>query len=201
MSGETLKNTLIAAIAGGLVVFVWTAIAHMATPLGTAGMSVFPPDQESKLIDAMKAGVPASGLYFFPGIDMRSTPTPEQQKAWEEKIQAGPFGLLVFNARGGSPLSPAQLVTELASTMLAAAVAAYLASLMVAPMMTRAIAVALLALFASLSIGASYWNWYGFPTAFVAAEAFTELIGWLLGGLAIARIVPAAGAPAARLPL
>ena len=89
---------------------------------------------------------------------MRSTPTPEQQKAWEEKIQAGPFGLLVFNARGGSPLSPAQLVTELASTMLAAAVAAYLASLMVAPMMTRAIAVALLALFASLSIGASYWN-------------------------------------------
>jgi hypothetical protein len=87
-----------------------------------------------------------------------------------------------------------QLVTELASTIVAAAVAAYLASLMAAPTMTRAIAVSLLALFASLSIGASYWNWYGFPTAFVAAEACTELIGWLLGGLAIARIVPAAGA-------
>jgi hypothetical protein len=197
-----MKRILIAAVAGGLIVFIWTAIAHMATPLGTAGMSVFPPDQESKIIDAMKAGLPGSGLYFFPGIDMQSTPTPEQQKAWEAKIQAGPFGLLVFNARGGSPLSPAQLVTELASTMLAAAVAAYLASLMAGPMMTRAIAVALLALFASLSVGASYWNWYGFPTAFIAAEAFTELIGWLLAGLAIARIVPAARVPAsAGLPL
>jgi hypothetical protein len=197
-----MKKILIAAVAGGLTVFVWTAIAHMATPLGTAGMSVFPPDQESKIVDAMKTGLPGSGLYFVPGIDMRSTPTPEQQKAWEAKIQAGPFGLLVFNARGGSPLSPAQLVTELASTMLAAAVAAYLASLMAGPMMTRAIAVALLALFASLSVGASYWNWYGFPTAFVAAEALTELIGWLLGGLVISRLVPAARVPASTgLPL
>jgi hypothetical protein len=197
-----MKKILIAAAAGGLIVFVWTAIAHMATPLGTAGMSVLPPDQESKIIDAMNAGLPGSGLYFFPGIDMRSTPTPEQQKAWEAKIRSGPFGLLVYNARGGSPVSPAQLITELLSTMLAAAVAAYLASLMAAPTMTRAIAVSLLALFASLSIGASYWNWYGFPTAFVAAEAFTEIIGWLLGGLAIARIVPAAGVERSRqLPL
>ena len=29
MSGETMKKILIAAIAGGLVVFVWTAIAHV----------------------------------------------------------------------------------------------------------------------------------------------------------------------------
>jgi hypothetical protein len=85
-----MKKILIAAVAGGLIVFTWTAIAHMATPLGTAGMSVFPQDQESKIIDAMKAGLPGSGLYFFPGIDMRSTPTPEQQKAWEAKIQSGP---------------------------------------------------------------------------------------------------------------
>jgi hypothetical protein len=189
-----MKRILIAAVAGGLIVFIWTAIAHMATPLGTAGMSVFPPDEEPKIIDAMKTGLPGSGLYFFPGLDMRATPTPEQQKAWEARITSGPFGLLVFNARGGSPLSPAQLLTELASTMLAAAVAAYLASLMAAPTVTRAIAVSLLALFASLSIGASYWNWYGFPTAFVAAEALTEFVGWLLGGFAIARIVPAAGA-------
>ena len=156
MSGETLKKILIAAIAGGLVVFVWTAIAAVEAARNGRDERVSP-DQESKLIDAMKAGVPASGL-LFPGSTCGRRRRPEQQKAWEEKIQAGPFGLLVFNARGGSPLSPAQLAAELASTMLAAAVAAYLASLMVAPMMTRAIAVALLALFASLSIGASYWN-------------------------------------------
>jgi hypothetical protein len=52
-------------------------------------------------------------------------------------------------------------------------------------------AVALLALFASLSISASYWNWYDFPAAFVGGELVTELIGWTLAGLAIAKIVPA----------
>ena len=116
-----MKKILIAAVAGGLIVFTWTAVAHMATPLGTAGMSVFPPDQESKIIDAMKAGLPESGLSFS-GNRHAVDADAEQQKAWEAKIQAGPFGLLVFNARGGSPLSAARTLTELASTMLAAAV-------------------------------------------------------------------------------
>jgi hypothetical protein len=197
-----MKKIPIAAIAGGLAVFVWSAIAHMATPLGTAGMSVLPPAEEARVIEALKAGVPDSGLYFFPGVDMSATLTPEQQAAWQKKIEAGPFGLLVFNAMGGSPMSPAQLLTELASTILAAGVAAFLVSFMAGSMLMRATAVALLALFSSLSIGASYWNWYGFPIAFVGAELGTELIGWFLGGIAIARIVPAAGAaPQPRLAL
>jgi hypothetical protein len=58
--------------------------------------------------------------------------------------------------------------------------------------MKRAFAIALLAIFASVSLSFSYWIWYGFPAAFVLGELVTELIGWYLAGLAIAKIVPSA---------
>jgi hypothetical protein len=59
-------------------------------------------------------------------------------------------------------------------------------------MMKRAFAITLLAIFASVSLTFSYWIWYGFPAAFVLGEMVTELIGWFLAGLAIAKLVPPA---------
>lgn len=185
---------LVAAVAGGLIVFVWSAIAHMATPLGTAGLRVMP--NEDAVIAAMKNGIPDSGLYFFPGAHMSPKMTPEEYQAWEAKIKAGPVGLVVYTATGTNPLSPRQLVNELLSSILAAGVAAFLVSLMPVPYGRRVVAVALLPVFASISLSVSYWNWYGFPAAFVGGELATELIGWLLAGLAIARIVPRPGGAA-----
>lgn len=128
--------------------------------------------------------------------------TPEREQAWAAKLRSGPVGILVYTATGSEPMSPRQLGNELVSTILAAGVAAFLVSLMAASYVQRVAAVALLALFAWLSLSVSYWNWYGFPAAFVAGELATELIGWLLAGLAIARIAPRAAAaamvPAAR---
>ncbi|HXU11392.1 MAG TPA: hypothetical protein VN898_05460 [Candidatus Binatia bacterium] len=54
----------------------------------------------------------------------------------------------------------------------------------------RVLAVALLGVFAWLSLSVSYWNWYGFPASFILAEGIDQAVGWTLGGLAIARIVP-----------
>ena len=53
----------------------------------------------------------------------------------------------------------------------------------------RVLSVAALGLFAWLSISVSQWSWYGFPTAFVRAEAIDQVLGWLCGGVAIAVIV------------
>ncbi len=181
----------IAAIVGGIIVFVWSAIAHMATPLGTAGLSVLP--NEEPVLQALRANIPQSGLYFFPGADMSRRMTAEEKKAWEAKLRSGPTGLMVYNARGGEALSPRQLIAELVTNVLAAAVAAILLSFMAAPYITKAVSTALLALFAFLSLSASHWIWYGFPTAFVVGELVTEFIGWLLAGLAIARIMSSRG--------
>lgn len=54
-----------ASVVGGVIVFVWSAIAHMATPLGTAGVRVMA--NEDAVVGAMKASLPESGLYIFPG--------------------------------------------------------------------------------------------------------------------------------------
>jgi hypothetical protein len=46
--------------------FVWTSIAHMALPLGEAGIREIP--NESAVLDAMQSNMgERTGLYIFPG--------------------------------------------------------------------------------------------------------------------------------------
>lgn len=119
-----------------------------------------------------------------------SRPTEEQMAAHMEKLKAGPVGLLAYTAGPGEAMSPRQPLSELGTNILAAAVAAFIVSLIVGPLARRAGVVALLALFATLSVTASYSIWYGFPGAFIGAGLVTEFVGWLLAGFAIAKIVP-----------
>jgi len=56
---------ILAGLLGAIILFVWTSIAHMATPLGNIGFSKM--SNEQPVLDAMKKGVgPKAGLYFFP---------------------------------------------------------------------------------------------------------------------------------------
>ncbi|HJW94485.1 MAG TPA: hypothetical protein VJ901_12780 [Thermoanaerobaculia bacterium] len=89
-------------------------------------------------------------------------------------------------------MSPRQLISELVTNIVGAYIAAVLAAMMVGTMMKRAYAIALLAIFASVSLSFSYWIWYGFPAKFVLGELLTEMIGWFLAGLVIAKLVPRA---------
>jgi hypothetical protein len=186
-----MKRIAIAAIAGGVIVFIWGAISHMLLPFGSMGFSTLP--NEDAVTAALKSSIPDEGLYIFPGIDMSGDATEEEQAAWAARLRSGPRGLLVYHPQGSEPMSPRQLLSELLANVLAAAVAAFLVSLMAAAYGRRVLAVALLGLFGWLSLEVSFWIWYGFPGSFIAAEAVTEVVGWFLAGLAIARIVPPAG--------
>ena len=177
---------IVAAIVGGLVVFIWSAVSHIVTPLGGMGLSTLP--DEARQLESFRS-IPASGMYFFPGIDMKKMSTPEQQKAFDQKMQTGPSGLLIITKGPGEAMSPRQLGSELATNIIAALIAAILVSMMVGAYLKRAFAVALLGAFSIISLLASYWIWYGFPGAYIAGEAITEIVGWLLAGLVIAKIV------------
>ena len=52
----------------------------------------------------------------------------------------------------------------------------------------RALLVALLGLLETFDIDLSQWNWYGFPTAYLAAQAVDHTVGWFLAGLVLARV-------------
>jgi hypothetical protein len=54
------------------------------------------------VIEKLRNSVPKESLYFFPIIDFRGNPTPEQRADWEAKFRAGPTGLLLYHPTGGT---------------------------------------------------------------------------------------------------
>jgi hypothetical protein len=170
---------------GGIIVFVWSAVSHIVTPLGSMGITPLP----DSALPGVGAAVPASGMYFFPGMDMSHRPTGEQLNAFHDKIKNGPSGLLIVRKSNGATMNGQTLGGQFAATVAAGLVAAILVSFMIGSWLKRAFAVALFAAFAIVSLLFSYWIWYGFPATYVEGEAITQIVGWFLAGLAMAKIV------------
>jgi hypothetical protein len=64
---------LLAGVLGGIAMFIWTSIAHMALPLGEAGISEIP--SESTVLSAMQSNIgDKTGLYIFPVSALAKTP-------------------------------------------------------------------------------------------------------------------------------
>jgi len=181
-------RVLIAAIVGAIIVFIWSAAAHMATPLGTAGVAMLP--NEDQVVETLRTNVTKSAVYIFPGMDMQKQPTAEEQKAWEEKLGRGPSGLLVYTAKGLRPPFPNNLIYEFLTVFFSSLIAAIVISRTVGSWFFRAFVVAMFALFTFFSVSASHWIWYHFPTEFICAELIMEFVGYLLAGVAMAKIVP-----------
>src|SRR5262249_9159247 len=156
----------------------WGALSHMVLPLGDMGIRMLP--QEDAVLAGLKTNIPEPGLYIFPGLDMKNA-TPEAQAAWGEKYKSGPAGILVYRPIGGELVWPMLLAVEFLSTLLAAFLAAYIVSLMSASFGQKVLATMLMGVFGWLSLSVSYWNWYGFPTAYIASELIDQAVGWLLG--------------------
>jgi len=54
---------LLAGILGGIVMFIWTSIAHMALPLGEAGISEIP--NEQAVLAAMQSNIAEKWAFTF----------------------------------------------------------------------------------------------------------------------------------------
>ena len=154
----------LAALAGAAIVFVVSAILHMATPLGEMGVQALPESASATLA----AIAPNGGLFAFSGTA---------------------YGLLVITKGPGAEMTPGQLGAEFLANLVAAFIAAVLIARMNAPYGARVLAVALLAAFAFFSLSMSHAIWYKFPLAFVLASFVTEVTAWALAGLAMAKIV------------
>lgn len=176
---------LIAGIVGGIAMFVWTSIAHLATPLATIGFSQIP--NESVVTTALQNSVGAEpGLYFFPWMDPHD---PNAMKMQEEKLKTQPSGLLMYKPAGGG-MAPSMLIAEFVKETATCLIAAFLlAQAMLAGYFARAGFVALLGLAAALTTNVSYAIWYGFPTSYTLAYGFTDFFGYVVAGLAMATLL------------
>ncbi len=183
-----MKKTLLAGILGGVIAFIWSAIVHMLPFTHHLGLSTMN-EHEGAVMAALKSNLPEPGLYFFPGMDMTRKMTQEQMDTWTAKYQAGPAGLLLYHPNGGQPMAPKLLVIEFLSTVVCGLIAAFILSATVGSLMIRATMVMLIGLFGWLAISVSQWNWYGYPFSFIALDAIDQLIGWLLAGILMAKMI------------
>jgi hypothetical protein len=177
---------IIAAILGGIAMFAWTSVAHIATPLGSMGLQQIPDD--APIVASLQGALGANrGIYFFPSGGMATDDA--SQKAYAEKLKTSAEGLVIYNPPGAGGLQPRQLIIEacleigeslLLAIVLAAAARGFGARLGLA---------AVVGAVAAVSTNASYWNWYGFGDLYTAATMFTEVVKYLVAGLVAAVVL------------
>ena len=175
---------LLAGLLGAIAMYAWSTITHVATPLGTAGISTLPDEQVT--MNALGATLgDRHGLYLFP--DLRSG----------NPAKEGPFGFLVYRPHVSYALNPANLITEFVTELAEAMIAALLVSwVALRNYAARVGFVTLIGLAGAITTNVPYWNWYGFPTSYTLVYSLIEIVGYLAAGLVIASMVPKARAAA-----
>jgi hypothetical protein len=176
-------RVLFAGILGGIAMFVWTAIAHVATPLGMIGFSAMP--NEAAVLDTMKESAGQTGLFFFPYPDIKD-PNWMQKRA--ESLRSKPWGWMIYHPPGGGEeMTAATLAGEFAKETVQSLIAAFLLSMSVlAGFGTRVAFVTLIGVSAGIATNASQFIWYGFPLDYTLAQIFIEVMAGLFAGVAIA---------------
>jgi len=189
-----LKPLLLAAVLGGLGMFMWEGISREVLPLGQAGVS--PLNNEAAIVATLKENVKQPGFYIFPGGEMlNSGLSGDQKKAAMQRAtdlwRAGPSGIMVVHPEGLDIESPRTLITQCVLDILVTLIAAFLLSKASAGASygARVLFVALIGLVPTLSAELPYWNWYGFPTNYILAAGLMHLIGFGLAGLVVAKFV------------
>jgi hypothetical protein len=179
---------------GGLTLFVWSFLSHMP-PVGTMGYGIVSGDQDAPVLAALGGAMDRRAIYVLPRIDMHATP--EAQRDWTARYEAGPSAVVLFDphpgrrAVAGSAFT-AQIITELVTAILSATLGAAIALGLSSALnyWPRVLLLTAIGVIATIDVDASYWSWYGIPTAFLFGQLVDHVGGWLLAGLVLARVCP-----------
>ena len=187
------KRVVIAGVFGGLVMFVWLFVAHEVLPLGEMGVSEIAND--AGVLAAMQSAIPNSGFYIFPGFGLGPNPTSAQRNAampaYMKKYEQSPHGILIYHPPSGPFNFGKLLAQEGTLNLVEGLLAALLLSWAAAGRgyAARVFFVAVTGILASLTTNVEYWNWYEFPSNYVAGYIITQVLGYFLMGLVIAAFV------------
>jgi hypothetical protein len=188
-----MRKIFLAGLLGGLAIFAWEFVAHMATGLGEAGVRVLA--KETQVQAAIKDNIADAGFYIFPAPEDRPGMTgAEKSKAMDVSMQRArteASGMMVVFPKGRDYNFGSMLAIQFACDVLAMLVAAFLLSkaVIVKGYAVRVLFVGLMGLLPVLQVDLPNWNWYGFPTAYAAAQLVVHVVGFLAAGLVVARVV------------
>jgi hypothetical protein len=183
----------LAGVLGGIAMFIWTSIAHMALPLGEAGIKEIP--NESAVLSAMQSSMgDKTGLYIFPGLGVGKDATSEQKneamKQMQQRIAANPSGILMYHPPGRQFAFGKSLVIEFTTELLQALLVIWLlAQTRIGSFAGRVGFVLVAGVLAAITTNVSYWNWYGFPGVYTASYILIEIVGFVLVGVLAALLL------------
>lgn len=178
-------RVFVAALLGGIVFFLWGAIAHMALPIGQMGMREA--TSQDALITAAKASLASEGVYMIPGIAPERMKDKAAVAAYSEKAKSNPNMLIVYQPVGRDGMDMTRnLAYQFAGDFLSALVVAFVLALGPFAFGKRVLLATALGLFSWLTVSLPYWNWYRFPMDFTVGSLLEQVAGWFLAGLAMA---------------
>jgi hypothetical protein len=178
-----MKRVIWAGLLAGVVLFAWESVAHLVLPLGQAGLRTI--DNEPTVVAALRDNVKQSGLYYFPAAAATGT------------AQAGPTGILAFQPMASMTMMPSQLLTQLGADM----VAMILAGLLLVQAGAfrgfgrRILFFTVMGILPALRTDLSYWNWYGFPAVYTAAQFTVNIVGFCVAGMVLAKMIATPAPP------
>jgi hypothetical protein len=187
----TTNKIILAGLLGAIAMFAWTSIAHMALPLGEAGVQNTMNDDA--LLAALKSTVnDKPGLYIYPSMGLGPDATHAQRSEAMEKyaatLEKNPSGFLIYHPAGSRPMNMGkyltiEFVTELCEALLAVWL---LAQTRILTFGGRVCFVTAAGIMVAIATNVSYWNWWGFPGNYTAAYILIQVVGFFLVGFVAA---------------
>ena len=186
------KQLALGGVLGGLTLFLWSFVAHMP-PIGTMGYASVAAEKDAAVLAALGGAMDRRAIYVLPLIDMKATP--EAQRDWTVRYEAGPSAVVLFDPHPGrrvlaGSVFAGQIITELVTAVLSATFGAAIALGLSGGLgyWPRVLLIGAIGGIATIDVDASYWSWYGIPTAFLLGQFVDHVGGWLLAGLVLARV-------------
>lgn len=177
---------VIAGLIGGLVFFLWGALAHMALGLGDRGMHYGQAPKAT--LAALQADLRLPGIHVLPSLPEAEMGDAEAVAAFAKEHAGSGYAFIVYRPDGHPGLADMgpSLGTQWATDTLAALLAAGLLSLLPGGFGQRVAVAGALGVFATVAQLVPFWNWYLFPLDFVLGNLAKHALGWALAGAAMA---------------
>jgi hypothetical protein len=179
-------RTLLAAIVGGLIVFIWGYVSH--AQLWLAESTIKPVPKEEAMHGLIKDMQP--GIYGVPFCSQATEKDPTQKAEWEKKYQDG-NAILIRGPSHEQSMTAQTLVYQGASCVVGALILALFlgAGTSAAGAVTRLFAGAAIGVFAWVSQDAPNWIWYRFPWDYEQAVLINAVVGWAAAAFVMALIL------------
>lgn len=185
------KQLAFGSILGGIVLFVWSAIAWMIIPWPGDPLRSF--TSEDAVLQAIRANAPRSGNYLLPNEPTRTPGMTDEQykKAQQEAMNKMTQSSMIFASVRLEPMG--SMGKYLATGFVTQLVLALLATFLL--MQTSSLSYSARVLFVT-TIGViifagghlDEWNWWSFSNAYMGMQLGAIVIGWLLASLAISAV-------------